>query len=211
MKYMGKPVPLDGLVVIPVPAWLLQILNEKQLPMSTLCSFSDLRRILTELDLKNYLACVYQPRRWLDHPRFKEHGLLKSLIETSQGGINHSVVSGVDDAIGLASFDMEPMVESIIVPHHKLSDVQPDSILDPVLFVIDDEEFLAAPLEGNLVMGIVLNEIPDEFKEDYVESERASICIDLLSKYYGANALITTPLTAHWIGSNLLTKSAETL
>lgn len=211
MKYKGQPIPLAGLTVIPVPVWLLQILNEKKLPMSTLRSFSDLRRILTELDLKNYLVHVYCGSNLTSTERLKDHGLLKALLETAAQQNPHCVVSGVDSSFGLFALDHPLIAESVIAPKDKLLGIQPDSVFDPVLFVIDDEEFMAAPLEGALVMGLVLNEIPNELKEDYIESERASICINLLSKYYGAKALTLTPLTAHWIGSNLLTKSAAAL
>ena len=210
MKYQGKPVPLKGLVIIPVPYWLIRILDEKKMPLSSLSSISTLRRILTELDLKNYLSCICERSQLTQFEPFKAHALTMALLATADS-LCHPPMLATYEAPHLAEPLSEGTVQSLIVPADRQGTVQPDSLLDPILFPIDDDDFTSNPDEGVLIMGLTFHEISHDDSEDYLEVERASICINLLSKYYGAKALITTPLAAHWIGGTLLTENAATV
>lgn len=209
IKDLSRPVILDMAPLITVPYWVVDLLKEKGLPMSTLLNREQLAGILTATDLE--LVLHLDPFYSLREPAMEKQLSPYTNTLTSQN---------LENVINRANnWDMSRRPKNETKAHRLIQGNQYGPVfnepvqyvkpagsgsitceygMDIILFVIDDTTW-GDKTDGLLILGCYLSETvqSDDIKSDEIMRLQANLA--LLSRYYGAQGLAKTPLMARFI------------
>lgn len=209
VKDLAAPLMLEMAPLVVTPYWVIDLLKERGLPMSTLLNRAALSDILTSVDLEIVMSlCPFY--------ELKNEQMLKLLSPYTKTLVNHDLLNITERGRGWRTvpqlrnevrarrvMEAKSYGDAFNDPSQYVKPASSGAItceygMDIILFVIDDTSW-GDSTDGLLILGCYLSETSqsDDMKSD--ELMRLQSNLALLSRYYGVAGLAKTPLMARFI------------
>ena len=209
IKDLSRPKVLEMAPLVTTPYWLIDLLRERGLPMSTLLDREALAGILTATDLT--LVMNFEPLY-----RLQNEVMDKQLSPYTSTLISQSLSNCIDrgnnwqmarppknEVKSNRLIQARPYGDAYNDPSQYVKPATSGNVtceygMDIILFVIDDTTW-GDQDDGLLILGCYLSETAqsDDMKSDEIMRIQSNLA--LLSRYYGAAGLAKTPLMARFI------------